>query len=560
MELEFTLDKNDRWTTHEVAAVREGFQTAKQKITYTDRPTSYTLNLEPMKKDLSISSKPDGAEIYLDDQPLGAAPVTVKQQPFAFDVEAHQYLPHKIKAVKPGYPTVEKQISWDVGQTEYSIDLKALSKTARIIPNPPDAKVTLDGVELKKDGDGAYSAPLEFTPMDEKGTLKTYTVNVSKTAPDSEWEPAKFTISYDQGKTNYPVALKEILTRPIDLLSADPQHIEQGWQMVPKHTSTIAMKSASEGQGKPIASRVASSSAFEQIDSFSVSPDGSTILFSVLMPDKSNLRSQLRAVRGDGGGGLQQLTDGRALEIQPSYTPDGSQIVFTSNRGSARLSVWTMSSNGTSGVTNITPGDSTDLWPTIDSDPKPRLFYVRLIDSRPDPRLYMTRLGSTIRTDLTSIAGMQPRVSPKGDAVLFTSINEKTGKRDIYRMSDRGGLPENLTNSPDADDFDPAWSQDATHIAFASDRAKSGTEAKNFDIWVMSADNPNQPIQVTGNQSWDDCPQFDPTGRAIYFRSNRTAQWGIWKIPFSSTASPNLAKGATDDSAAPASLRVNPEK
>ena len=52
----------------------------------------------------------------------------------------------------------------------------------------------------------------------------------------------------------------------------------------------------------------------------------------------------------------------------------------------------------------------------------------------------MTQLGTTTRTDLAQMSGAQPRVSPKADAVVFVAVNDKTGKRDIYIMPDRGGI------------------------------------------------------------------------------------------------------------------------
>ena len=49
----------------------------------------------------------------------------------------------------------------------------------------------------------------------------------------------------------------------------------------------------------------------------------------------------------------------------------------------------------------------------------------------------------------------------------LTAINDKTGKRDIWMMSDRGGVPRNLTNTPDTDESDPTWNKDGTRIAIA---------------------------------------------------------------------------------------------
>jgi TolB protein len=194
------------------------------------------------------------------------------------------------------------------------------------------------------------------------------------------------------------------------------------------------------------------------------------------------------------------------------------------------MSVWEMAASGAPGMTQLTTGDNNDLWPVIDSDPKPRLFYQAHLDMRDLPKLFMTQLGTVARTDLTHLGGTQPRISPKADTLIFAAPNAKTGKRDLFRMPDSGGVPENMTNTPDIDEFDPAWSSDGTRIAFVSDRGMDADKRANYDIWTIDAANSTQPTQVTANGSWDDSPTWDPSGDAIYFRSNRGGEWAIWKI------------------------------
>jgi hypothetical protein len=157
----------------------------------------------------------------------------------------------------------------------------------------------------------------------------------------------------------------------------------------------------------------------------------------------------------------------------------------------------------------LTNSDSNDLWPCVDAAAKPRLFYQAHIDTRSDPRLFAAQIGSVLQTDLTTLGGEMPRVSPKNDAVVYVLPNEKTGRRDIYRVSDRGGSAENLTNS-NADNTDPAWNGSGNRIAFASDREKDEeSKRNNFDIYVLEAGN-STPRQITRNGSVDDMPAFDP--------------------------------------------------
>src|SRR5690606_27819452 len=121
----------------------------------------------------------------------------------------------------------------------------------------------------------------------------------------------------------------------------------------------------------------------------------------------------------NGSGGEQQLTDGQSLELQPSFTPDGRRVVFSSNRMSRKVTVCRINTDGTGGITEITRGDSFDLWPTVDSDPRARLFYTRYMENRDQPRLYSQQMDANIRTDLTDRSGSQPRPSPQADAIVF---------------------------------------------------------------------------------------------------------------------------------------------
>jgi TolB protein len=309
------------------------------------------------------------------------------------------------------------------------------------------------------------------------------------------------------------------------------RNLQGVWEAVPKTVSTLARKDVTEGPDRQQPVQLVRADHDTTINSLAMSPDGTQLMFTeVWGHTKDDLRSQILVVKPDGTGGTQQLTDGKALDLFPSYTPAGDQIVFSSNRAGKKLSIWEKSAVGAPGTAQLTTNDEQDLWPAVDADPQPRLFYETLLDDRDEPRLYMTQIGRTIRTELTTVPVTQPRVSPKADSLVFASVNPKTGNRELFLMPDKGGLSQNLTNSPDSDNFDPVWSKDGSRIAFVSDRGLDEDRHHNRDIWVIDLAHPEQPIQITTNGSVDDSPAWDPSGDAIYFRSNRGGEWGIWKI------------------------------
>ena len=340
-------------------------------------------------------------------------------------------------------------------------------------------------------------------------------------------------IGWDQGKAEYAIALKEIKTLPVPLLVAEPKRSEEGWTMVRRSVSTTAMKDVRRADAREQPKRLTNLPKGSMIDSLAISPDGAHLVFSVIQSRGENdLHSQLMMIRTDGSGGLESFSDGKSLDLHPSFSPDGRNVIFSSNRGGKRMSIWMMSAAGAPGITQLTNDDNNDLWPSMDANR--HLFYQAFVDTRPDPRLFMTELGKTTRTDLTQAGGTQPRVSPDAKAdsgtLLFTNVNEKTGKRDLFSMKTDGGIPENITNTPDSDEFDAAWNHEGTKLAFASDRGVDEEKRNNFDIWILDLANPAQPVQITSNGSWDDCPVWDPSGNSIYFRSNRGGEWAIWKI------------------------------
>jgi hypothetical protein len=530
-EVEFYVDAANHWLPRTVSVERPGYKKFEQKISFTDPSTQCVLNLDVMRKDLVITTTPAGAQVSVEGQTLGTSPINYAGFPFPVKPDTNEWIPQHVHVTKAGYDPVDVTISWDDGKKDYHIDVPPKSKTVRIVTKPAGAVVKIDGISTTTDAAGVTSAKLTFPPVDEKGTPCTYALSATKAASDAYiWEPLSYTLRWDEGKTDYVLPLKEIKTRNIELLRVKPVHGDQIWQFNPDRITTIGMKETDEGGNSSILTKLTDLPKGSSIDTLTVSPDGASVLFTVLSSSSATeLTSSMMSVRMDGSAVITMFDDGKSLDLTPSFTPDGSQIVFSSNRGGRRLSIWEMSAAGDPGVTQLTSGDESDLWPMVDSDPKPRLFYESLVDTRSDPRLYMTQLGATTRTDLTRSGGLQPRVSPKGDSILFTGINEKTGKRQIFRMPDRGGVPVTLS-SPDTDEFDAVWSQDGTRIAYVSDRGTDDDGRNNYDIWVIDVAQPDRPIRITRNGSWDDCPAWDPSGKFICFRSNRGGQWGIWKI------------------------------
>ena len=103
----------------------------------------------------------------------------------------------------------------------------------------------------------------------------------------------------------------------------------------------------------------------------SVSADGKHVLFAINMG-----RGQHIFMMDVDGKNLAQLTTGHVVDAQPSWSPDGRWVVFTSNRGGHldtsvsykdNWDVWAISSEGTH-LTRLTTNVAKDGAPVVGQD------------------------------------------------------------------------------------------------------------------------------------------------------------------------------------------------
>jgi len=108
-----------------------------------------------------------------------------------------------------------------------------------------------------------------------------------------------------------------------------------------------------------------------------LSPDGKSIVFSMGVG-----RSRHLFLMDSDGSGLAQLTDARSVDAQPTWSPDGKWIAFTSNRAQADLrhrnrsnwDVWVVHRDGT-GLMRLTTDPARDGAPVFTPGGRSLLFH-----------------------------------------------------------------------------------------------------------------------------------------------------------------------------------------
>lgn len=148
------------------------------------------------------------------------------------------------------------------------------------------------------------------------------------------------------------------------------------------------------------------------------------------------------------------------------------------------------------------------------------------------PQIYLSNIDGTNVTPLTALenGACQPAWSPDGNLVVFISPCSKrvdffeTGYIDssLYLMNADGSNITQLTNVPGAD-FDPAWSPDGDHIAFASMR-DGNKQIYTLDVASLAVTR----LTRTASEIDTSQPAWSPDGNMIAYMVKRLNTYQVW--------------------------------
>ncbi|MBB5857590.1 VWA domain-containing protein [Amycolatopsis umgeniensis] len=245
-------------------------------------------------------------------------------------------------------------------------------------------------------------------------------------------------------------------------------------------------------------------------DSPSWSPDGSRLVFSSTREDPAG---DIYLVPSNGGAPT-RLTGDPGADTQPAWAPTGSRIAFTTTRFDPAGDVVLMSDAG-GAVTRAVPepGDSSE--PAWSPDGARLAFTTRQPDPLGDVKQVTLPGGQvSVISALSAVGETEPTFRAGGQPV-FTQLRGGA-TTDIWSADARGGDRRDLTNRPDADEADPAFSPDGTSLAYT----EFGTgEVRNSRIVVANADG-GAPRPLTGGDEGgkrERHPAWSPDATKIAF-------------------------------------------
>ena len=188
------------------------------------------------------------------------------------------------------------------------------------------------------------------------------------------------------------------------------------------------------------------------------SPDGSKLAF---VGDLNGVRRREIFVVNADGSGLAQLTTNvqlgsdsfgpiYSLDLNPSWSPDGSRIAFSSDRnGQSNAEIYVMNVDGTNQL-RLTNNSTYDQYPAWSPDSQKIAFYsgfgngINMMDRNGNNTVNITH------------DGFNPAWSPDGTKLAFNRYDPSTSKFQIFTINIDGTNAAKVTNNA-FDSLAPAW-------------------------------------------------------------------------------------------------------
>ena len=225
-----------------------------------------------------------------------------------------------------------------------------------------------------------------------------------------------------------------------------------------------------------------------------ISPDGETIAFSY--------RGDLWKVPATGGQAT-QLTVHAAYEFMPAWSPDSSKIAFASDR------------YGTSDVF-VMPADG----------------------------------GTATRLTYHSASDFPSSFTPNGESVLFFSgrldaqkmvgYPRRGAQPELYSVALAGGMPQQILTTPA---IYAVWDSTGQRLIYSDEKAletdwrKHDNSSFARDVWIYDAQS-GEHTRLTEFGADDRQPVWAPDEDAIYYLSERSGDFNVWRLGLAEGAQP----------------------
>ena len=229
---------------------------------------------------------------------------------------------------------------------------------------------------------------------------------------------------------------------------------------------------------------------------------------------------------------LSRLTFDQGLQYNPTFSPDGRFLAYTSNR-SGNLDIW-VRLIGSGDPIQITHSPMDDVFPDWSPDGNSIVFR----SEREGGGLFVVPAFGGYERKISSF-GYAPRWSPDGSRILFSASDPSVPASKLYLATPDGSVPREVPlpdfDTPEFQGFAGVhWHPDGQRISFYGAHKTLG-----FGFWIVPL-NGGTPVkaevapevrkQLNEGHIFLSNPHWAPSGKALYCEGISNGTQNLWKV------------------------------